>query len=638
MDWLKFTNFGETTLSSELASGAVTASVANGSVFPSTGNFMLVINSSTASLREIVKCTGRDGNTLTITRAQEGTTQPSAHASTSPVALVFTKGTIEELQTGIDSMGGASITIAAADTPTLIKDRADVVCDGTNSTGGDQSEINTAFGSYDTVRLCEGTYWIDAKITIGSGQRLIGVGQNSVIKIMDTCSAMSVVENYDVTGGNYDIVISDLCFDGNVGNQTQYVYHKMIDLTKVAVSDVYNGARILNCTFKDVSYACVNFNSCTGFMLSQCSFSNIFSGISVDSSSIACTISSCIFLNCYDLDSYPYWINIAGTQCTVVGNVFHGDSYIGVNISSNASLCTVSNNVFEVKGDSNIEECINVQGDRCTFTGNVFKGYTPSNGVKYGIFLYTGSNNCVVNGNVFYQLRRAALNMFSTTGSIISNNIFYENGIQTGNTYYHIEQSNASAVYNLIKGNIFRQGESANKAKGAIKIYSGATGNIIEGNDFYNCGATEDISDSGTGTKKRNNISITGGWLAEDGCVFTGAVGFNTEAYYDAVYDNGNSGSSKNIDWTLGNKQKITFTADCTATFTDPSGPANLVLFIYQDAVTGGWSPTWPNTVIWPDSTAVPLNTGAGTKHLMTLDYDGTNYWVMANTSFGVPS
>lgn len=70
-----FTNNASTTLSGAHGTGATVLAVADGSKFPSpgTGDYFTVTIES-GSTREIVKCTARAGNNLTVDRAQEGTT------------------------------------------------------------------------------------------------------------------------------------------------------------------------------------------------------------------------------------------------------------------------------------------------------------------------------------------------------------------------------------------------------------------------------------------------------------------------------------------------------------------------------------------------------------------------------------
>ena len=70
-----FKNNAKTTLASSLSNSATSATVNDGSVFPSlsAGEFFLVTFDDGTN-NEICKCTARSGNTLTIVRAQESTT------------------------------------------------------------------------------------------------------------------------------------------------------------------------------------------------------------------------------------------------------------------------------------------------------------------------------------------------------------------------------------------------------------------------------------------------------------------------------------------------------------------------------------------------------------------------------------
>lgn len=92
-----FANNAVSTLAAQLTSGATTLSLAAGASFPSPsgGDFFLATitqGSGTETSWEIVKCTARSVNTLTITRAQEGTADATWLAG-SKVALRLTAGT-----------------------------------------------------------------------------------------------------------------------------------------------------------------------------------------------------------------------------------------------------------------------------------------------------------------------------------------------------------------------------------------------------------------------------------------------------------------------------------------------------------------------------------------------------------------
>jgi len=104
--------------------------------------------------------------------------------------------------------------------------------------------------------------------------------------------------------------------------------------------------------------------------------------------------------------------------------------------------------------------------------------------------------------------------------------------------------------------------------------------------------------------------------------------------YFDAEFDNGDSGAADTISWKVGNKQKSTLTANCTYTFTAPSGPCNLILKLIQDA-TGSRTVTWPATVKWPCSVAPTLSTGNGDIDIVAFYFDGTNYYGNISLNFG---
>lgn len=74
----------QSTLSSGISSGDTTATVADGSVFSSTGDYRVIIDS------ELIIVTARSGNTLTIERGAEGSTAAS-HSSGATVTQIITR-------------------------------------------------------------------------------------------------------------------------------------------------------------------------------------------------------------------------------------------------------------------------------------------------------------------------------------------------------------------------------------------------------------------------------------------------------------------------------------------------------------------------------------------------------------------
>ena len=109
MAQLLFANDANTTLAAPLASGALSCSLAAGAgaLFPNPGagqGFMVTfIDAATGFVNEIVLCTARSGDTLTIVRAQEGTSDLNWLAGDLAANLI-TAGTMEQFP---QSFGGA---------------------------------------------------------------------------------------------------------------------------------------------------------------------------------------------------------------------------------------------------------------------------------------------------------------------------------------------------------------------------------------------------------------------------------------------------------------------------------------------------------------------------------------------------
>ena len=101
-------------------------------------------------------------------------------------------------------------------------------------------------------------------------------------------------------------------------------------------------------------------------------------------------------------------------------------------------------------------------------------------------------------------------------------------------------------------------------------------------------------------------------------------------AYFTAEVDNGNSGAADTISWKVGNKQKSTLTADCTFTFTAPSGACSLTLRLIQDT-TAGWDVTWPAAVTWLGDEATWTDGTSSKSIIVSFYYDGTTYWGMSS-------
>jgi len=126
--------------------------------------------------------------------------------------------------------------------------------------------------------------------------------------------------------------------------------------------------------------------------------------------------------------------------------------------------------------------------------------------------------------------------------------------------------------------------------------------------------------------------------LPKAGGTLTGAVDAGDQIISKAVFKdvgetlvtNGTSGSAATIDLENGNFYKITLTANCTLTFSNPpaSGTAgSFTLFLVQDG-TGSRTVTWPGTVDWSAATAPTLTTTAAAVDVLTfITLDGGTIW-----------
>jgi hypothetical protein len=187
---------------------------------------------------------------------------------------------------------------------------------------------------------------------------------------------------------------------------------------------------------------------------------------------------------------------------------------------------------------------------------------------------------------------------------------------------------------------------TATQVRTIINVEDGAdvtdAGNVGTALGSINANALADITSAGANiedavTKRHSQNTDT---QLDSGSVEVDAddcFKMTETAYFDAEFDNGDSGAADTISWKVGNKQKSTLTANCTYTFTAPSGPCSVILKIIQGG-SGSYTVTWPGTVKWSGGVAPTLSTGVGDIDIVSFYYDGTSYFGMANYDFQVPA
>jgi hypothetical protein len=89
--------------------------------------------------------------------------------------------------------------------------------------------------------------------------------------------------------------------------------------------------------------------------------------------------------------------------------------------------------------------------------------------------------------------------------------------------------------------------------------------------------------------------------------------------------NDGNSGTTKTIDFTLGRAHHVTMDNACTFTFTAPVAPELLLIRFTQDG-TGTRVATLP-TIKRIGGAAIVLTVTAAAEDRLVLWYDGSVYW-----------
>ena len=87
-----------------------------------------------------------------------------------------------------------------------------------------------------------------------------------------------------------------------------------------------------------------------------------------------------------------------------------------------------------------------------------------------------------------------------------------------------------------------------------------------------------------------------------------------------AEFDNGNSGTTKTIDWDEGNYQRLTLTGNCTLTLSNPM----ITTYVLRVINSGSFTLTWPSSVEFPNNSTVQPTASRTTVY--ALYWNGTYY------------
>ncbi len=111
-------------------------------------------------------------------------------------------------------------------------------------------------------------------------------------------------------------------------------------------------------------------------------------------------------------------------------------------------------------------------------------------------------------------------------------------------------------------------------------------------------------------------------YLLLSGGTLTGPVGVNAE------YDAGDSGASKTITFSNGQKQKVRLTSATTLTLSFTGCPVGIYQLRLYNNSTGGYSVTWIgiSSTKWIGSASAPsINGNADASTIVNFFWDGTD-------------
>lgn len=516
--FLQKKNNAKSTLASGITSGAISLSVqiGDGAKFP-VAPFNVTLYSSDPAVGEIVKVTAVSTDTFTITRAQEGTTA-QAWNSGDKVELLVTAKLLQDSDTAVNNLEKRVQWVVAAD------GSGDYNCDGS----ADQVEIQQALDNLPSgggiILLKAGTYTISGTINILKNNVILR-GEGKVTKIFLANSAN--VDMLQVGNGTTianDCVIEDIFFDGNKANQT----------SNGALLNIYgsSGTKAL----RNVVRGCRFYNARTDavkliYADKSIVANNIFdentagAGLGFFSYSQSNNCNENVFIhNLYGFYSNSHYNNISGNvlvdntsygiylngvvNYTIAGNWFGSVSYYqtGIYLAASAARHAITGNSF-------------YQPYRAIFSAadaNIIANTISGNSIylanQEGIYLQAGANQNAIVGNT---IRAGSLHGIRIRGSknIISSNLLIDNGQGTNNTYSSIflDDDGASnySTYNVVTGNNC-QAAAANKP--AYHIRENGTSddyNLVIGN-ICKDGVTAQISLQGANSVRGTNIPATG--------------------------------------------------------------------------------------------------------------------------------
>ena len=201
-------NNAESTIASDLAQAATTLGVTTGegSNFPSTFPFLITLwdestypDPSDDPGMEVVKCTGRSTDTLTIARAQEGTADV-AHSVGERIAMLMTAGILNDATYGVATkLDGIEVGATADQTGAEIKTAYEAEVNAYTDTKNTKlNGIETLADVTDATNVASTTHGVTAKTTPVNADELgiIDSASANVLKKLTWTNVKATLKTY----------------------------------------------------------------------------------------------------------------------------------------------------------------------------------------------------------------------------------------------------------------------------------------------------------------------------------------------------------------------------------------------------------------------------------------------------------
>jgi polygalacturonase len=466
---IKLANNASGTLATAISASdtGIALTTGDGAEFPTlgAGDYFYATITSSGGTQEIVKATARSGDSLTIVRAQEGTTALGFPVG-SRVELRVTAASVNDrvdeaelltttLQSGLAAATGASLvgflqagtSAVARTTQAKLRETVSVKDFGAVGDGvmDDTAAIQAAAIAASGAKLFfpEGTY-IGQNIPLPADIQLFG---NATLKLKAEAS-LTFEPYFRLTGAN--VSFDGLTFDGNRANQPADGFSDAWNTgsngtgksnrSSILADNYLTGYSIENITIKNCAFinnwsAPVATRDISNILLHGNRFeNNNFEGIfayasdTVQNSGLRISDNLCI--------------NIGSGDPSVNANAFLARRYDGVTFAGN-EVYTVERNIIK------FEVCNNV-----TATGNVLDTNTVAG---FNCFQFQGpTNRATVTGNVFRNVQRGIHGELGTdvmNDITISGNVLEMANVATGNPdgISIISGSNLTITNNTLK-------------------------------------------------------------------------------------------------------------------------------------------------------------------------------------------